>query len=216
LRCNVNLQEKAGFTPLHYATQEGHESVAEQLIAARCQVNLQTNSGYTPLHHAVHRGHAVITEQLLAARCDVDLQNKFDYTAQQLAELLGHTAIATLIRNKKQKDADRAMTDTLLQASPEKTNTQQEDAGRTEEDKYAVAAKALELYEKARARCEESGDRAQQAKICCVLADCNCSHAQCDKAIEMLEEARALCEELGNHDDLTNVIARLRHLYALL
>ena len=34
-RCNVELQEKNGYTPLHIAADKGREAVMEQLIAAR-------------------------------------------------------------------------------------------------------------------------------------------------------------------------------------
>ena len=51
----------------------------------------------------------------------VDLQAYTGATALQAAERQGHTGIATLIRNKKKKGADRTTKDTLLQASPAQT-----------------------------------------------------------------------------------------------
>jgi serine/threonine protein kinase len=74
----------------------------------------------------------------------VDLQTSTGGTALQLAEGQGHARIATLIRNKKLKSADRGRKDTLLQASPEKIKKQQEDADSAmkelleEEDKDAA------------------------------------------------------------------------------
>jgi hypothetical protein len=66
----------------------------------------------------------------MAARCNVDLQTyKSGLTALQLAEREGHAGIATLIRNKKHKGADRGQKDSrLLQASPEEIKKQLEDA----------------------------------------------------------------------------------------
>ncbi len=85
-----------------------------------------------PLHAAVNNGHEAVTKQLLAARCNV------------------HWCLATLIRNKKHKSADRGKNDTLVQASPaQTTEKQQEDADRTmkelleEQDKDAAAAAAV-------------------------------------------------------------------------
>jgi hypothetical protein len=48
----------------------------------------------------------------------------------QLAQCVGNVAIATLIRNTKQKDAVRVIKDVLLLASPEKIKKQHEDADR--------------------------------------------------------------------------------------
>jgi ubiquitin len=100
------------------------------------------------LHYAAAKGHAAVTKQLLAARCNVDLQANNGATAQQLAEGQGHAGIATLIRNKKHKGADRGKKDTLQQASPAQTKKQQEDADRAmnelleEEDKEKAAVAA--------------------------------------------------------------------------
>jgi hypothetical protein len=72
-----------------------------------------------------------IAQHLIEARCDVDFhQTKDGETAMQLAQRVGNVAIATLIRNTKQKDAVRVIKDVLLLASPEKIKKQQEDADR--------------------------------------------------------------------------------------
>ena len=72
-RCNINLQEENGVTPLYMTAQSGHASVTEQLIEACCNVDLQMNDGATPLYAAAGSGHAAVTEQFLVARCNVDL-----------------------------------------------------------------------------------------------------------------------------------------------
>jgi ankyrin repeat protein len=127
-RCNVDLQANDGATPLLMAAAQGHEAVTKQLIAARCNVDLQDKNGFTPLHAAADYGHETVTKQLLDVRCSVDLQANDGATALQLAEGWGHAGIATLIRNKKHKGADRGKKDTLLQASPEELKKQLEDA----------------------------------------------------------------------------------------
>ena len=40
-RCNIDLQEKNGGTPLCIAARNGHVSVVKQLIEAHCNVDLQ-------------------------------------------------------------------------------------------------------------------------------------------------------------------------------
>jgi hypothetical protein len=71
-RCNVDLQEVTGFTPLHLAAQLSHQ--------------LEPSS---------------MAKQLLAVRCRIDLQDVIGRTALQLAEMtsFAHGGIATLIRN---------------------------------------------------------------------------------------------------------------------
>jgi ubiquitin C len=141
----INYQDEAGSTPLHLAAQNGHASVTKQLIEARCNTDVQEENGYTPLHVVAHNGDAAVAQLLLAARCNIDLKAEMGcLTALQAAQRVGHAAIATLIRNTKQKGAK----DVLLQASPEKIKKKQEDADRAmrelldEEEKEKAAAAA--------------------------------------------------------------------------
>jgi ankyrin repeat protein len=59
-RCNVDLQEKNGHTPLHCAAQQGHAPVTKQLLAALCNVDLKANCRATALQVAERKGHAGI------------------------------------------------------------------------------------------------------------------------------------------------------------
>jgi ankyrin repeat protein len=104
----INYRNEDGATPLHFAAANGHAAVTKQLLAARSNVDLQMANGDTPLHTVARmgkKGHAAVTKQLLAARCNVDLEENAGRTAMQLAEVKGHAGIATLIRNKKQRQA---------------------------------------------------------------------------------------------------------------
>jgi ankyrin repeat protein len=123
-RCNVDIQDDDGYTPLHNAASYDAgvtfngislSSVTEQLIDARCNMNLQDLKGCTPLCISALQGHESVTKKLLLSRCNVDLQDKNGHTALQVAQRQGHAEIAKLIRrNKNQKGADRAMKDALL------------------------------------------------------------------------------------------------------
>ena len=64
------------------------------------------------MHAAAFNGRSAVTTQLIEARCNVDLQANDGATALQCAEDQGHAGIATLIRNKKHKGADRGKKDT--------------------------------------------------------------------------------------------------------
>ena len=83
----INYQDAHGCTPLYIAAKNGHESVTEQLIAARCNVNLHGQLGMvgTPLHIATHFGQATITKQLIAARCNVNLPKEDGATPLHLS-----------------------------------------------------------------------------------------------------------------------------------
>ena len=101
--------------PLHIVAHHGHAAVMKQLIQARCIIHLQQKYMYTtPLHIAAQKGHAAVAQMLLAARCNIDLEGIDGLIALQTAQRAGPAAIATLIRNTKQKGAK----DVLLQASP--------------------------------------------------------------------------------------------------
>jgi len=147
-RCNVDIQDDDGYTPLHNAASYRYgASVTEQLIDARCNMNLQDLKGCTPLCISALQGHESATKKLLLSRCNVDLQDKNGHTALQVAQRQGHAEIAKLIRrNKNKKGADRATKDALLQASPEKIKKQQQDADRAmkellEEEQAAADSK---------------------------------------------------------------------------
>jgi cytohesin len=79
-RCNVDLHDKEGFTPLYIAAQEGYAVATKQLIEARCNVDPQLPCGATPLFIADQRGHAGVTKQLIEAHCNMDLQMEDEST----------------------------------------------------------------------------------------------------------------------------------------
>jgi ankyrin repeat protein len=67
-RCNVDLQQKAGRTPLYAAAQEGRAAVTKELIEARC--NISKCLAYSLM---LRRR---ITEQLIEARGNINLQQE--------------------------------------------------------------------------------------------------------------------------------------------
>ena len=49
----LNAQEDlVAYTPLHWATREGHKEIAELLIANGADVNAKADNGKTPLDYA--------------------------------------------------------------------------------------------------------------------------------------------------------------------
>ena len=64
---DINLQNKAGWTPLMVAIFTSSESAAKMLIDAGAKLDVQDARGYGPLHWAAYRGFMEVTRRLLEA-----------------------------------------------------------------------------------------------------------------------------------------------------
>jgi ankyrin repeat protein len=135
---------------------------------------------------------------MIAARCNVDIQDNSGRTALQVAQLQGHAGIATLIRNKNHKGADRAMKGTLLQVSPEKAKKQQEDADRAmkelleaEEKSAAAAAACMQKKKKAKKRTEAKAESEKKPEN---VSGAEAAAAEMDDAEEKEERKREAAE----------------------
>lgn len=70
----VNLKDKDGETPLHWAAMNGHYEVVKYLVTHGAQVGAKA-SGYqdnTPLHDAALNGHQRVVEYLVSKGAEVD------------------------------------------------------------------------------------------------------------------------------------------------
>ena len=72
-RCNVDLQTKMTFTPLHIAAAKGHAAATKELLAARCNVDLQSYSDFTALQPAERQGHDEIATLIRNKRQETPL-----------------------------------------------------------------------------------------------------------------------------------------------
>ena len=74
---------KGGFSPLHFAVQDGHAAVAKQLIelAVRWKMGALRSTWQPKMgNRPSQSGQPAVTRHLLAARCHVDLQDAYGYT----------------------------------------------------------------------------------------------------------------------------------------
>ena len=96
---DVDFRNQQGFTPLHVAAQEGHNKVAELLIAKGANVNTSGRLiGTTPLDSAALLGHKEMVELLIDSGADINPQIITGETPLQRAEQRGHSAIAEILR----------------------------------------------------------------------------------------------------------------------
>jgi ankyrin repeat protein len=86
------LQDKDGFTPLHFAAQEGNVDVAKVLLERGAPVDAVNKFGNTPLFTAVFdsRGEGNLIALLRSAGADPQHVNKFGQTPVGLARLIAN------------------------------------------------------------------------------------------------------------------------------
>jgi len=97
---DINIQDKQGWTPLHWAARYGREATVELLLDKGADINIQDKQGWTPLHWAAYNGHEAIVQLLLAKGADASLQNIDGWTPLHYAVLNGYVAIAQLLLAK--------------------------------------------------------------------------------------------------------------------
>ena len=67
--------DRAGRSPLHYASVDADEAAARELIDSGADVNLADRCGLTPLYFAAQAQSPSITALLLDAGADLNVQN---------------------------------------------------------------------------------------------------------------------------------------------
>ena len=63
----IDAEDNNGWTPLHYAVDQGHPAIALKLISAKCLVNHPDKNGWTPLHAAIRRRHLECASLIIEA-----------------------------------------------------------------------------------------------------------------------------------------------------
>jgi len=96
---DVNVEDKHGNTPLHWAARLGHQDIVELLVECGANVNaLNQEVKGSPLFDAIERQHRQIVEYLLSHSAEVNLTNKSGYTPLFLAfRKLGDDEIVRLL-----------------------------------------------------------------------------------------------------------------------
>jgi ankyrin repeat protein len=93
-----NAVNDDGYTPLLWASWNGHEACVRVLIAAGADPNVADNRGNTPLHRVALGGYKACVAALIAAGADLNAVNDDGYTPLHWAVYNNHDAcVAALI-----------------------------------------------------------------------------------------------------------------------
>ena len=100
---DVNLVDRAGWSPLHFAVYFGTDTaVIDALIAGGAKLNAQNDRGITPLYFASITGHELQVKRLIAAGADRELASKSGYTPLRVAQIKGLQGTAALLKTSTQ------------------------------------------------------------------------------------------------------------------
>ncbi|KAF8245885.1 ankyrin, partial [Wilcoxina mikolae CBS 423.85] len=97
---DVKALDIAEYTPLHYASERGHESVVKKLLDERADIDAQGRDGMSSLHLAAKLGHFKVVRLLLQRRARVEIHDNARRTPLHWAAYCGrHGVVELLLQN---------------------------------------------------------------------------------------------------------------------
>ena len=112
------LKDHNGWTPLHFAAENGHFEVCKLIIENVRDKNPGDYKGITPLHLAAENGQIELCELILDNSQEKNPMDKDGWTPLQLANDNGHRQIRDMIfKNMKEKNQRDHKGSTLLHSA---------------------------------------------------------------------------------------------------
>jgi ankyrin repeat protein len=102
---DINTVDDNKNTALHFASQDGHYTVIEELLNGMSEeqrvalINATNNYGSTALHIASFKGHTKIVKLLLENGADIDKVDNNGWTALHVASQDGHDTVVNILLN---------------------------------------------------------------------------------------------------------------------
>ncbi len=94
---DVDVQNKAGWTPMHYAVLRKRTAVVQALLAHKADPNVQSTRGKSVLHFCGERNLVDIAKLLLARNAQPGLPDQTGWTPLHYAAVKGHGAMIQLL-----------------------------------------------------------------------------------------------------------------------
>lgn len=97
----VDIQDKEGFSPLHWASWEENQLTIEILVErGGANVNMQTNRGYTPLHLAILQGSEDLVQFFVQNGAWVNIPDIDEQTPLHMATATGNVQLVELLLDR--------------------------------------------------------------------------------------------------------------------
>ncbi|KAL4218361.1 hypothetical protein ACF0H5_023098 [Mactra antiquata] len=80
IKCDINIKDKGGATPLQFAARYGQEEIVKYLIKKSADQCIKDSCGRTALHRACERQHLNIAQYLIDYGSDVNAVDKFGWS----------------------------------------------------------------------------------------------------------------------------------------
>ena len=99
-RALVNMRDRQGLSPLHWAAQGAHVDFCLELLRCHASINACDQEGRTPLFLAAEQGHRHVVEVLLVRGANRLLAARDGTSPLTRATSLGHSEIVALLDNR--------------------------------------------------------------------------------------------------------------------
>ena len=94
-----NVATSSGWTPLHWAAQDGNKEVMQLLLDGDANPNSDNSDGLTPLHETAWRGYKDMVQLLLNTGADPNKATRSGSTPLFLARKFGHMDIVNILND---------------------------------------------------------------------------------------------------------------------